>query len=471
MQPQNDSRNRARENLRAFYKLSRPATSSSLTQPTDAQTASLPERSQRHHTYKAKSPIDIDGSHFEAKRYLKKILVEQEASGLLAKDNELVSQVRQIDGEMKTMIYENYSKFISAAETIRKMKQDADFIDAEMSKLSRRVNEISSKTAVVNANFAQRREHIHRLSSEHRLLANLQLLFDLPDQLSRYISSGRFVDAARAWSRMQPLLHHYRQLGAFASVEKDGKQLMASVESTIWDRWNHIETGISEGAECASLLVLLRPDHASKLSCDYLEIQSAKNRTQRQKFLEEAYEYPVVCGAAEPLVSVGLGVTSGPGAADPDPTLLQATAAFPAIPDSKLHINSNICRISHFNDSYLPIWSSLVIGFASQFVSPAGSGLLEKVSNLSPGTALATASFDAPRGNGSKQKIAAQQGRTMSLLEATTEGTVVGLLSPLAEEAATSGGVPALSTADDATGVAAELANLKITTSKPGQPV
>ncbi|KAI9474917.1 hypothetical protein BX667DRAFT_497814 [Coemansia mojavensis] len=467
MQPQSDHhRNRARENLRAFYKLSRPTASSSLTQSADPRTASLPERPRRHPS-KAKNPLDIDGSHFEAKRYLKKILVEQEASGLLAKDNELVSQVRQIDGEMKTMIYENYSKFISAAETIRKMKQDADFIDAEMSKLSRRVNEISSKTSKVNANFAQRREHIHRLSSEHRLLANLQLLFDLPDQLSRFISSGRFVDAARAWSRMQPLLLHYRQLGAFASVEKDGKQLMASVESTIWDRWNLAETGISEGAECASLLVLLRPDRASKLSCDYLEIQSAKNRTQRQKFLEEAYEYPVVCGAAETLASIGLGVAAGPSAAEPDPTMLPTTAAFPAIPDSKLHISATTCRVSHFNDCYLPVWSSLVIGFASQFVSPAGSGLLEKVSSLSPDSEASA----AQRANRSKQKVAAQQGRTMSLLEATTEGTVVGLLSPLAEETAVSSGMPALSTADDATGVAAGLANLKITTSKQGQPV
>ncbi|KAI8321073.1 hypothetical protein GQ54DRAFT_251753, partial [Martensiomyces pterosporus] len=200
---------------------------------------------------------DIDTAAFDSKKYLKKLLLEKGVPGLLAADNELVSEIRQIDGDMKTMVYENYSKFISATETIRKMKDDADFMDAEMEKLTKRVNGISSRTNDVNAKFAERRETIQRLSNEHRLMKKLQFLFDLPDQLNKYISMGRFVDAARVWSRTQPLLEHYRQLGVFAGVEKDGKEIMASVEHTIWSRWRDPSTGVAEGAECASLLVLL----------------------------------------------------------------------------------------------------------------------------------------------------------------------------------------------------------------------
>ncbi|KAJ2129382.1 hypothetical protein IW136_005856, partial [Coemansia sp. RSA 678] len=85
-------------------------------------------------------------------------------------------------------------------------------------------------------------------------------------------------------------------------------------------------------------------------------------------------------------------------------------------------------------------WSSLVVGFASQFVSPAGSGLLEKVAE--------------PRAHESAtaRSSASQQGRTMSLLEATTSGTVVGLLSPLADDG----------TAASAADVAARLASLTV---------
>jgi hypothetical protein len=30
-------------------------------------------------------------------------------------------EIRQLDGDMKTLVYENYSKFISATDTIRKV--------------------------------------------------------------------------------------------------------------------------------------------------------------------------------------------------------------------------------------------------------------------------------------------------------------------------------------------------------------
>ncbi|KAJ2309238.1 hypothetical protein IWW52_005748, partial [Coemansia sp. RSA 2704] len=273
MQPDTE-RSRARDKLRAYYRTTQPTASSSLRQQTIPVTSTAGER----RTKRGDAAQDIDSAAFEPKRYLKKVLTEHGVAGLLRVDNELVSQVRQIDGDMKTMVYENYSRFISASETIARMTQDAGFMDAEMAKLSQRVNGISTKTAAVNAQFAQRREQIQRLGREHRLLSSLQHLLGLPEQLGRFIDAGRFVDAARAWARTQPLLTHYRQLGVFAGVEQDGRQLMAGVERSIWDRWNHEQTGIAEGAECASLLVLLSPDRAAALAQDYLDIQGAKNR-------------------------------------------------------------------------------------------------------------------------------------------------------------------------------------------------
>ncbi|KAJ2329638.1 hypothetical protein GGI00_003896, partial [Coemansia sp. RSA 2681] len=94
-----------------------------------------------------------------------------------------------------------------------------------------------------------------------------------------------------------------------------------------------------------------------------------------------------------------------------------------AVSSGKAVAATGVTRLSYFNDHYLPAWSSLVIGFASQFVSPSGSGLLDQAT--APARAPAARHF--PGAN-------AQSGRTMSLLEATTEGTVVGLLSPLAED-------------------------------------
>lgn len=40
---------------------------------------------------------------------------------LSSETNILYVEIREIDGDMKTLVYENYNKFISATDTIRKV--------------------------------------------------------------------------------------------------------------------------------------------------------------------------------------------------------------------------------------------------------------------------------------------------------------------------------------------------------------
>ena len=41
---------------------------------------------------------------------------------LMAQEGEIVRQIQGLDSDMQTLVYENYNKFISATDTIRKMK-------------------------------------------------------------------------------------------------------------------------------------------------------------------------------------------------------------------------------------------------------------------------------------------------------------------------------------------------------------
>ncbi|KAJ2861385.1 hypothetical protein GGI22_002464, partial [Coemansia erecta] len=472
---QSPDRTRAREKLKSFYNIQPPRQTPSSSTPAAAAAAAAGSSSvQRTRNAAATNPNKggqngINSAHFDSKKYLKRLLLEEPIGGLLRTDNQLVSEIRQIDGDMKTMVYENYSKFISATETIGRMKEDADFMDAEMEKLARRISTISNRADSLNSKFVARNADIHRLSSEHQLLQRLQFLFDLPDQLSSHIGKGQFVEAARLWSRTQPLLNHYRQLGVFTGVEKDGKEIMASVEATIWNRWREDPaTEISEGAECASLLVLLRPECASLLWREYLEIQGVKHRNLRQVCLESSYEYPVVLGADQsaaehPLLEPDPSGTPLPSIAA---SLIPASSGSPHQQErvrqeeqaDRTHArpSTTACsRISYFNSHYLPIWNSLVVGFVSQFVSPAGSGLLEQVARS---RTQQVAMQNMPADMDPEHKD-----RTMSLLEATTEGTIVGLLSPLSDA---TGGMASII---DAT--ANELSKLHIQTKKDHQSV
>jgi hypothetical protein len=60
---------------------------------------------------------------------MRKIVSDSKLSDLIAMDTALVSgntislipflEIKELDGDLKTLVYENYSKFISAADTMK----------------------------------------------------------------------------------------------------------------------------------------------------------------------------------------------------------------------------------------------------------------------------------------------------------------------------------------------------------------
>lgn len=66
-------------------------------------------------------PCDINGAHFKPDFYLSKLIREKSLTELMDKEADMLSQIRSLDSDMQTLVYENYNKFISATDTIRKV--------------------------------------------------------------------------------------------------------------------------------------------------------------------------------------------------------------------------------------------------------------------------------------------------------------------------------------------------------------
>ncbi|KAA3679249.1 vacuolar protein sorting-associated protein 51 [Paragonimus westermani] len=84
--------------------------------------------SHPNHSEAAASPVhedsqtdvfNIDGPTFHAQSYMDKHLREKDLSDLMLEEKVLTEQIRTLDSEMQTLMYDNYSKFISATDTIR----------------------------------------------------------------------------------------------------------------------------------------------------------------------------------------------------------------------------------------------------------------------------------------------------------------------------------------------------------------
>jgi hypothetical protein len=95
-------------------------------------------------TSASETAVDIDSTIFDPELYLNKIirvkqkrkkpnqtvivlsqwgflLKEKTLHDLMDMENDIVKQIRSLDSEMQTLVYENYNKFISATDTIRKV--------------------------------------------------------------------------------------------------------------------------------------------------------------------------------------------------------------------------------------------------------------------------------------------------------------------------------------------------------------
>ena len=67
------------------------------------------------------TPCDLNGVNFEPDTYLGKLLKERTLTELMDKETEMVRDIKALDSDMQTLVYENYNKFISATDTIRKV--------------------------------------------------------------------------------------------------------------------------------------------------------------------------------------------------------------------------------------------------------------------------------------------------------------------------------------------------------------
>lgn len=78
---------------------------------------------------------DIDGARFDSNKYVKKLLDEVPLEELMQRDQKLskgdlnlrfiilltLAEIKKLDTDLQMLVYENYNKFITATDTIKKV--------------------------------------------------------------------------------------------------------------------------------------------------------------------------------------------------------------------------------------------------------------------------------------------------------------------------------------------------------------
>ncbi|KAF8920373.1 Vps51/Vps67-domain-containing protein [Mucidula mucida] len=88
-------------------------------------------------------PMNMDSPAFDAKAYYEQLITTSNLPALLKQENELVSEIRELDSERQALVYNHHHELIAASDTIAAVKTRAESLDADLDLLKAAFSEIS----------------------------------------------------------------------------------------------------------------------------------------------------------------------------------------------------------------------------------------------------------------------------------------------------------------------------------------
>ncbi|KAH9786758.1 vacuolar protein sorting-associated protein 51-like [Citrus sinensis] len=231
--PLDDKAKRMRDLLSSFY----------------APDPSMPNESSGKYV-----PLDaIDTNSFDADQYMNLLVQKSSLEGLLQRHVEMAAEIKNLDTDLQMLVYENYSKFISATDTIKRMNSNIVGMEANMEQLLEKIKSVQSRSDGVNTSLSEKREHIEKLHCKRNLLRKVQFIYDLPARLGKCIESEAYADAVRFYTGALPIFKAYGD-SSFQDCKRASEEAIAIVIKNLQGKLFSDSESTHARAEAAVLL-------------------------------------------------------------------------------------------------------------------------------------------------------------------------------------------------------------------------
>ncbi|KAK2590827.1 hypothetical protein QQS21_011491 [Conoideocrella luteorostrata] len=164
---------------------------------------------------------DLDAPDFDADEYVARVVSNSGLEDLLRLYTQVVGEVRALDAEKKALVYDNYSKLITATETIRKMRANMDPLNPMASTLDPAIAQIYTQASSIRESLREsvpppdsdegRRREVERRQRRTRELAAEVLA--TPQRLRDLVKEGKLQEAKRQWEMPKRLLVAWLEKG------------------------------------------------------------------------------------------------------------------------------------------------------------------------------------------------------------------------------------------------------------------
>jgi len=207
-----------------------------------------------------RNPLDINSPGFDPDMFVNKLVKEGSLSQLMSQEKEIVNQIKGLDSDMQTLVYENYNKFIAATDTIRKMRVDFKSMEEEMDQLAESMSSITKFSNQISEKLRSRRQEVATLSATHSILQKLECVLELPDRLKESVHEEQYTKAINHWNKANASLKYYRDMPSFAGIQEDCDKIIDDIRSKLQQRLEEPNCDAEQLAEAVQLLQQLGAD-------------------------------------------------------------------------------------------------------------------------------------------------------------------------------------------------------------------
>ncbi|KAK1590194.1 Vps51/Vps67-domain-containing protein [Colletotrichum navitas] len=166
-------------------------------------------------------PSELDSPSFDADAYVRKALAENSLDDLLRVYTRVLGEIRALDAEKKALVYDNYSKLISATETIRKMRANMDPLNPMASTLDPAIAGIYAQASSIRDSLrktvappdSEQREDEAAAARRRRTRQLAREVLGTPEKLRMLMAQGKVEEAKKEWEMPRRLLEVWKEKG------------------------------------------------------------------------------------------------------------------------------------------------------------------------------------------------------------------------------------------------------------------
>ncbi|KAM3358114.1 vacuolar protein sorting-associated protein 51 [Capsicum galapagoense] len=234
--PLDDKSKRMRDLLSSFYS------------PDPTSPSKSPNTSSRFATLDT-----INTTAFDADQYMNLLVQKSNLEGLLQRHVDMAAEIKNLDTDLQMLVYENYNKFVSATDAIKRMKNNIVGMETNMEQLLEKIISVQSRSDGVNTSLFDKREHIEKLHRTRNLLRKVQFIYDLPARLAKCIKSEAYADAVKYYIGAMPIFKIYGN-SSFLDCKRASEEAIAIIIKALQGKVFSDSESIQARAEAVMLL-------------------------------------------------------------------------------------------------------------------------------------------------------------------------------------------------------------------------